>query len=190
MKRYNSAGPLSNRERIGEGLRKGERLRRACRGAAGGGKVSAGGASLRGACSRRVMFPLVRQLPARDVLDSSAVDIRKPRSAWLTATALRPPPVASCRESAARPEPRSAQEPPGLAPFRRLFRFSASVDHQMTPALFRPLFRASPSRGLHWRTGCRARLRRPSDLKHHAHCREEGGLGRASGRGRLAAFEL
>ena len=47
-----------------------------------------------------------------------------------------------CRKSAARPEPRSALEPPGLAPFRRLFRFSASVDHQMTPALFRPLFRA------------------------------------------------
>ena len=47
-----------------------------------------------------------------------------------------------CRKSAPRPEPRFAQEPPGLAPFSRLFRFSASVDHQMTPALFRPLFRA------------------------------------------------
>ena len=86
-----------------------------------------------------------------------------------------------CRKSAARPEPRSAQEPPGLAPFWRLFRFSASVDHQMTPALFRPLFRASPSRGLHWRTGCRARLRRPSDLKHHAASREGCGLGASVG---------
>ena len=46
------------------------------------------------------------------------------------------------RKSAARPEPRSALEPPGLAPFSRLFRSSASVDHQMTPALFVPLFRA------------------------------------------------
>ena len=86
-----------------------------------------------------------------------------------------------CRKSAPRPEPRSAQEPRGLAPFSRLFRFSASVDHQMTPALFRPLFRASPFRGLHWRTGCRARLRRPSDLKHHAACREGGGLGLSVG---------
>ena len=73
-----------------------------------------------------------------------------------------------CRFSAARPEPRSALEPPGLAPFRRLFRFSASVDRQMTPALFARLFRASRFRLAHWRTGCRARLRRPSDLKHHA----------------------
>ena len=48
----------------------------------------------------------------------------------------------SCRKSAARPEPRSTQEPRGLAPFSRLFRSSASVDHQMTPALFRPLSRA------------------------------------------------
>jgi len=93
-----------------------------------------------------------------------------------------------CRFSAPRPEPRFAQEPPGHSPFWRLFRFSASVDHQMTPALFRPLFRASPSRGLHWRTGCRARLRRPSDLKHHAACREGCGSGRASGRGRLTPF--
>jgi len=47
-----------------------------------------------------------------------------------------------CRFSAPRPEPRSAQEPPGHSPFRRLFRFSASVDHQMTPALFAGAFRA------------------------------------------------
>ncbi len=47
-----------------------------------------------------------------------------------------------CRFSAVRPEPRSAQEPPELALFRRLFRSSSSVDHQMTPALFVPLFRA------------------------------------------------
>ena len=71
-----------------------------------------------------------------------------------------------CRKSASRPEPRSAQEPPGLTPFSRLFRFSASVDHQMTPALFAGAFRASRFRPAHWRTGCRARLRRPSDLKH------------------------
>ena len=79
-----------------------------------------------------------------------------------------------CRFSAARPEPRSALEPPGLAPFRRLFRFSASVDRQMTPALFARLFRASRFRLAHWRTGCRAPLRGPSDLKHHAapDCRE------------------
>ena len=64
---------------------------------------------------------------------------------------------------------------------RRLFRFSASVDHQMTPALFRPLFRASPSRGLHWRTGCRAPLRGPSVLKHHA-APDCGRGSRASGR--------
>ena len=46
------------------------------------------------------------------------------------------------RKSAPKPEPRSALEPPGLTPFWRLFRFSASVDHQMTPAWFVPLFRA------------------------------------------------
>ena len=46
------------------------------------------------------------------------------------------------RKSAPRPEPRSALEPPGLAPFRRLFRFSASVDRQMTPPSHGPLFRA------------------------------------------------
>ena len=91
------------------------------------------------------------------------------------------------RKSAARPEPRSALEPPGLTPFWRLFRFSASVDHQMTPTLFRPLFRASRSRGLHWRIGCRDPLRGPSDLKHHARRVAGGGL-RASGNGRLAPF--
>ena len=37
----------------------------------------------------------------------------------------------------------------------------------MTPTLFGPLFRASRSRGPHWRIGCRASLREPSDLKHH-----------------------
>ena len=47
-----------------------------------------------------------------------------------------------CRFSAVRPEPRSTQEPHGLAPFSRLFRFTASADRQMTPALFVPLFRA------------------------------------------------
>ena len=46
------------------------------------------------------------------------------------------------RKSAARPEPRFAQEPHGLTPFSRLFRFSASVDHQMTPTLFAGAFRA------------------------------------------------
>jgi len=67
-----------------------------------------------------------------------------------------------------RPEPRFAQEPPGLAPSRRLFRFSASVDSQDDADLVRggsPGLR--PSRPAHWRIGCRARLRRPSDLKHH-----------------------
>ena len=73
-----------------------------------------------------------------------------------------------CRFSATRPEPRFAQEPPGLSPFPRLFRFSASVDLQMTPALFAGAFRASPLRPAHWRIGCRASLREPSDLKHHA----------------------
>ena len=69
-----------------------------------------------------------------------------------------------CRFSAARPEPRSTQEPPGLAPFWRLFRFSASVDHQMTPALFRPLFRAyalsRPSLA-DWLSGIASRALRP-----------------------------
>jgi len=69
----------------------------------------------------------------------------------------------------------------------------------MTPALFAGAFRASRFRPAHWRTGCRARLRRPSDLKHHAACREGCGLGPhsgqwppctfgASGRGRLTPF--
>ena len=72
------------------------------------------------------------------------------------------------RKSAPRPEPRSALEPPGRTPFRRLFRFSASVDHQMTPPWFARLFRASRSRLAHWRSGCRASLREPSDLKNRA----------------------
>ena len=38
-----------------------------------------------------------------------------------------------------------------------------------------------PSRPAHWRTGCRARLRRPSDLKHHAASREGCGLGSSVG---------
>ena len=82
-----------------------------------------------------------------------------------------------CRFSAARPEPRSALEPPGLAPFRRLFRFSASVDHQMTPPWFARLFRASRFRLAHWRSGCRAPLRGPSDLKHHTACGLSAGWG-------------
>ena len=120
------------------------------------------------------MLPFVRQLPARD--------------SWKI-----------CRFSAPRPEPRFAQEPPVLAPFRRLFRFSASADHQMTPALFAGLFALARSRPAHWRTGCRDPLRGPSDLKHHAACREGCGLGAhvgprppctfcASGRGRLTPF--
>ena len=60
-----------------------------------------------------------------------------------------------------------ARSRPGLRPSGG-FVAHLAIDHQMTPALFRPLFRASPSRGLHWRTGCRARLRRPSDLKQQA----------------------
>ena len=100
------------------------------------------------------MLSFARQLPARD--------------SWKI-----------CRFSAARPEPRSALEPPGLAPFRRLFRFSASVDHQMTPPWFARLFRASRFRLAHWRSGCRAPLRGPSDLKHHTACGLCAGRGRA-----------
>ncbi len=81
-----------------------------------------------------------------------------------------------CRFSAVRPEPRSAQEPPELALFRRLFRSSSSVDRQMTPPWFARLLRASRFRLAHWRSGCRARLRRPSDLKHHAACRKGRGV--------------
>ena len=69
-----------------------------------------------------------------------------------------------CRFSAPRPEPRSAQEPRGLAPFSRLFRFSASVDHQMTPALFAGAFRAGalPPRSLaDWLSGTPAAALRP-----------------------------
>ena len=73
------------------------------------------------------------------------------------------------------PEMPFARSRPGLRPSGG-FVAHLAFDHQMTPALFRPLFRASPSRGLHWRIGCRARLRRPSDLKHLAACREGCGL--------------
>jgi len=69
-----------------------------------------------------------------------------------------------CRFSAPRPEPRSAQEPPGHSPFRRLFRFSASVDHQMTPALFAGAFRAgalSPRSLADWLSGTPAAALRP-----------------------------
>ena len=47
----------------------------------------------------------------------------------------------------------------------------------MTPTLFARLFRASRFRLAHWRIGCRARLRRPSYLKHHAACGLSVGLG-------------
>ena len=58
---------------------------------------------------------------------------------------------------------------PSLRLFWRLFRSSASVDHQMTPALFRPLFRAyalsRPSLA-DWLSGIASRALRPkaSDL--------------------------
>ena len=90
-----------------------------------------------------------------------------------------------CRFSAARPEPRFTQEPPGLTPSWRLFRFSASVDHQMTPALFARLFRASRFRLAHWRTGCSRSLWSRSSLAHHAACRE-GGVYFTSSAGHLA----
>ena len=106
---------------------------------------------------RLVMSSSARQLPAQD--------------SWIF-----------CRKSAPKPEPRSALEPPGLTPFWRLFRFSASVDHQMTPPLFAGASRASRLRPAHWRSGCRARLRRPSDLKNHAACGLGGGLGLSFGK--------
>ena len=65
------------------------------------------------------------------------------------------------------PEMPFARSRPGSRPSGG-FVAHLAFDHQMTPTLFRPLFRASRSRGLHWRIGCRARLRRPSVLKHHA----------------------
>ena len=43
-----------------------------------------------------------------------------------------------------------------------------AVDHQMTPTLFAGASRASRLRPAHWRIGCRASLREPTDLKHHA----------------------
>ena len=63
------------------------------------------------------------------------------------------------------PEMPFSRSRPGLRPSGG-FVARLAFDHQMTPTLFRPLFRASRSRGLHWRIGCRARLRRPSVLKH------------------------
>ena len=60
-----------------------------------------------------------------------------------------------------------ARSRPGLRPSGG-FVAHLAFDHQMTPALFAGASRASRSRPAHWRTGCRARLRRPSDLKHHA----------------------
>ena len=78
------------------------------------------------------------------------------------------------------PEMPCARSRPGLRPSGGFVAYLAVV-HQMTPTLFRPLFRASRSRGLHWRTGCRARLRRPSDLKHHAASREGCGAGSSVG---------
>ena len=44
------------------------------------------------------------------------------------------------------PEPRSRNKSRGLAPFSRLVPSASSVDHQMTPAWFARLFRASRSR--------------------------------------------
>ena len=108
-------------------------------------------------CCRLVLPPFARQLPAREVLDF----LPKIRSQTR----------ASFRSRAAR----------AFRLSRRLFRFSASVDHQMTPALFAGLFALSRFRPAHWRTGCRARLRRPSDLKHHAASREGGGVGSSVG---------
>ena len=90
------------------------------------------------------MLRFARQLPARDVLENLPIFRCQTR--------------ASFRSRAAR----------ALRLFPRLFCFSASVDHQMTPTLFAGAFRASRFRPAHWRIGCRARLRRPSDLKHHA----------------------
>ena len=87
------------------------------------------------------------------------------------------------------PEMPCARSRPGIRPSGG-FVAHLAFDHQMTPALFRPLFRASRSRGLHWRTGCRARLRRPSDLKHHAACREGCRLGSSVGPRSPDAFFL
>jgi len=82
----------------------------------------------------------------------------------------------SCRKSASalravrkkrHPAQSFARSRPGSRPSGG-FVAHLAFDHQMTPALFAGAFRASRSRPAHWRTGCRARLRRPSDLKHHA----------------------
>jgi len=88
-----------------------------------------------------------------------------------------------------RPPSVGARSRPGSRPSGG-FVAHLAFDHQMTPTLFRPLFRASRSRGLHWRIGCRARLRRPSDLKHHAACREGCGLGSSFGPRQPDAFFL
>jgi len=82
----------------------------------------------------------------------------------------------SCRFSASalravrkkrHPEMPFARSRPGIRPSGG-FVAHLAFDHQMTPALFARLFALARSRLAHWRTGCRARLRRPSDLKHHA----------------------
>ena len=64
------------------------------------------------------------------------------------------------------PEPRFLNKSRGLSPFSRLVPSASSVDHQMTPALFARLFRASRSRLAHWRTGCSRSLRSRSSLAH------------------------
>ena len=84
----------------------------------------------------------------------------------------------SCRKSAIQTRHRFVKEPPEPCGSSGVsFPSLASVDHQMTPALFRPLFRAAPSRGLHWRIGCRDPLRGPSVLKHHGCADCVGGFG-------------
>ena len=64
------------------------------------------------------------------------------------------------------PEPRSRNKSRGLAPFSRLVPSASSADHQMTPAWFARLSRASRSRLAHWRTGCSRSLWSRSSLAH------------------------
>ena len=66
------------------------------------------------------------------------------------------------------PEPRSRNKSRGLAPFSRLVPSASSTDHQMTPAWFARLSRASRSRLAHWRTGCSRSLWSRSSLAHLA----------------------
>ena len=80
-----------------------------------------------------------------------------------------------------------ARSRPGIRPSGG-FVAHLAFDHQMTPALFARLFALARSRLAHWRTGCRARLRRPSVLKHHAASREGCGLGRSSSRTASCTF--